>query len=235
MSENTDTVDDSTQTDNQDDNNAGGLDKVRQQIQQELSNRDRTLESLSDTVSTLAEKIDALGTPSNGSAKHDEDDSFLDDLGDSDLVEGKQLAKAIKAIEKKIDGLGSAKLPDEQAKALEELKAQHEGQQAWAKFNKAFDSKFPSLVDRRIELVNAAIDEIEADPELDNSDLRGIVWTAAKTAIKGDGKKDKPRRSTEGTQVTRSNASSATAAKNDGDGIPRDSNGLPIALWPGED
>jgi hypothetical protein len=210
----------------------GGLDKVRQQIQQELANRDKSLETLNETVAGLAERIEALSTSSNP-ATNDDDDDVLDGIGESDLIEGKQLTKALKAIEKKIQSMGAAKLPEADAKLLTDLKQQEEGRKAWASFNSAFGRKFPDLVGRLDEFVDDAIGEIESDPDMDNSDIKGIVWASAKAA--GNGKpQPKPRKSTEGTQVTRQKGSTAGTTRSEGDGVARDSNGLPIALWPGE-
>ena len=146
----------------------------------------------------------------------------LGDLSDGDLVEGKtvsKLATAIRSLEKQFKDGGKAKLADDDAKLLQELKAQNEGQRRWQQFNTAFDKRFPDLADRRDEFVDAAITEIEEDDDLDNSDIKGLVYSMAKAALDNGKSGKKPKKPTTGAKVTKATASSTQSGKKEGDGV----------------
>jgi hypothetical protein len=230
----TETVDETAETEDAEPD----LDKVRQQIQQELANRDKAVEGLSSKVDSLVEKLDLIASSATkpaDAAKAEELASELDDVADDDLVEGKTLARVIRGFEKRIETLSkSATLPEADAALLEKVRQKEAAADAWVKDKTAFDTRWreqSKVLEKYDELTDAALAEVNED-ELPISHMDGIRHRMAKDIVNGSksGTSKKPR-STQGTQITKATATSSGKSKPEGDGVERDSHGLPVRLF----
>lgn len=213
----------------------GGLDKFRQQIQQELGNKFRPLEGLADQVSALTDKIEMIASTSTSSKEIEKAENALaalDDIEDGEFVEGKDLRSVLTGVLKKVEALGEAKLPEGQARILEEVQRKQDGEKAWIEDQSWFASRHEDLSDRYDEFTDSAIDEIQKDDSLDMSDLKGLREGLVRQALAKGGR---PRKSTTGTKVTRTGASTTSSKGTpERDGVLRDSNDIPVMWTSGE-
>jgi len=211
------------------------FDKVRQQVQQEIGNKLRSLESLPDTVNALAAQVEALASNATKTSDVKEAESIitaLDELDDDDVPDAKSVKTAIGSLVKRIDELSKkAALPDEDVQTLRQLKEERSGRQAWATDKSSFVKSWPDISGQYDDLTDTAIAIIDADEELDLTDLKGIRHRLASDLASDGGRPARTRKSTAGTRITKSGASSTAGVAKAGDGIDRDANGLPIGLW----
>lgn len=218
-----------------------GFDKFRQQIQQELGNKLRPLENLANSVETLAERVEQIASQSDNVRDVREAESILsglEDLDDEDIPDARTVKSALTGLMKRIDDLGNkSSLSKDDAIAIEKLRASEAGKEAWksdrASFLKRWSSS-PDVSAQYDDLTDAAISVIEGDEDLGLEDLKGIRHRIAQDLVSNNGN-PRPRRSTAGTRITRTGASSTASGRKKGDGIERDANNLPMALWEEED
>lgn len=221
-------------------------DRVRQEMNQEVANQMRPVTDRLDQMASLISK----GNGANPTATEQRAaDGAMDELsalrseldeGDPDDIAGttRNMKRLLDAVDRKISRSTSDRKPQELSAADRELLAgvrqQKQQDEAWRQFRSRFDDQFPALKGRCPEFENRSYAHCDKDSDLSDDDMPSVIKIMAKNAIRQLGKQSGSSSSAKGTRIIHDGASTteATADQNAAaDGVDRDINGLPRALF----